>query len=184
MYKTLIGIIAATVFLVSANAFTQEIPELLRDRTTASRYYLGKEDQLLIPVNILGFVNKPGQFMVPTETDLVSLIAYAGGLRENAKLHNIRIVRNSATNGQPNTLTATNGRPNILAATNGQPNILTVDLKKYFETGNRKLIPQMMPDDTIIIPGSKILTFERILDYTVKVAIIAQSYFYFRAISD
>jgi hypothetical protein len=166
MYKTLIGMIATAAFLASDNTFTQEIPEQLRERTTASRYYLGKEEELLIPVNIIGFVNKPGQFMVPTETDLVSLIAYAGGLRENAKLYNIRVVRSFATNGH------------------GQPNILTVDLKKYFDTGNRKLIPRMMPDDTIIVPGSKTVTFEKILDYAFKVALIAQTYFYFRAISN
>jgi hypothetical protein len=163
MHRILIGLFCGIAFWASASGFAQEIPEQLRERFGASRYYLGKEDALLISVNVLGYVNKPGQYMVPNETDLVSLIAYAGGLRENAKLYNIRVVRSFATNGQPN--------------------ILTVDLRKYFDTGNRKLIPQMIPEDTIIVPGSKPVTLEKILDYAFKIAVVAQSYFYLREIS-
>jgi len=158
MYRILIGVIASVVFLASASAFTQEIPEQLRERLGASRYYIGKEDELLIPVNILGYVNKPGQYMVPNETDLVALVAFAGGFKDDAKLSNIKILRGIATNGRPN--------------------FLKVDLKKYFSTGNRKLIPRLMPDDTVIISGSRTVTIKNILDFTARLAVLVQIYFY------
>jgi hypothetical protein len=158
-FAVIVALVAPLALLaITSRALAQETPEQLRDRASASRYFLGKEEELLIPVNILGFVNKPGQFMVPNGTDLVSLIAYAGGFREDAKLNNIKLVRGLATNGQPH--------------------ILKVDLKKYFETGNRQLIPRMMPDDTIIVSGSKTVTIRNILDFTARVAILAQIYFY------
>jgi hypothetical protein len=154
--------IRVTIFLipllVMGSAWAQEIPEQLHDRAGASRYYIGKEDELLIPVNILGYVNKPGQYMVPNATDLVALVAFAGGFKEDAKLNNIKILRGMATNGQPYSL--------------------KVDLKKYFSTGNRKLIPRLMPDDTVIISGSRTMTIKNVLDFTARLSVLVQIYFY------
>ncbi|MGH7599880.1 MAG: polysaccharide biosynthesis/export family protein [bacterium] len=146
------------LFLAAGSALAQEIPEQLRERLGASRYYIGKEDELLIPVNILGYVNKPGQYLVPNQTDLVALVAFAGGFKEDAKMNNIKILRGIATNGHPQ--------------------IFKVDLKKYFATGNRKLIPSMLPDDTVIISGSRAVTIKNILDFVGRVAVLVQIYFY------
>jgi hypothetical protein len=146
------------LLLGAGSALAQETPEQPRERAGASRYYIGKEDELLTPVNILGYVNKPGQYMVPNETDLVALVAFAGGFREDAKINNVKILRGIATDGQPN--------------------VLKVDLKKYFSTGNRKLIPRLMPDDTVIISGSRTVTIKNILDFTARVSVLVQIYFY------
>jgi len=149
------------LFLATSSAAAQEIPEPLREGAGASRYYLGKEDELLIPVNILGFVNKPGQYMVPNQTDLIALVAFAGGFKDNARLNNIKLLRGLAANGQPR--------------------VLKVDLKKFLATGNRALIPRLMPDDTIVISGSRAVTFRNILDFTARFSILFQIYFYLQA---
>jgi NADH:ubiquinone oxidoreductase subunit F (NADH-binding) len=158
MKKIFRGVFPIVLLLALRPAFAQEIPEQLQERIGASRYFLGKEDELLIPVNILGYVNKPGQFMVPNGTDLISLIAYAGGFREDAKINNIKIVRGMSADGQPN--------------------ILRINLKKYFESGQRALIPRMMPDDTIIVSGSRSVTLRNVLDFVARLAVVAQIYFY------
>ncbi|MDZ7289979.1 MAG: SLBB domain-containing protein [candidate division KSB1 bacterium] len=158
MSKAPMMMIAAMLLLTAGRAVTQEVPEQLRERIGASRYYLGKENELLIPVNILGYVNKPGQYMVPNETDLISLVAFAGGFREDAKINKIKILRGIAAHGQPD--------------------VMKVDLKKYFETGNRELIPRLMPDDTIVITGSRAVTIKNILDFTARVSVLVQIYFY------
>ncbi len=150
--------ISLILLLAAGSALAQEIPEQLRERLGASRYYIGKEDELLIPVNILGYVNKPGQYMVPNETDLVALVAFAGGFREDAKINNIKILRGIATNGQPQ--------------------VFKVDLKKYFATGNRELNPRLMPDDTIIVAGSRTVTVKNTLDFIAKLSVLVQIYFY------
>jgi len=156
MSRILIGLLWGIAFW--ASGFAQEIPEQLRERIGASRYFLGREDELLIPVNILGYVNKPGQYMVPNETDLISLVAFAGGFREDAKLDKLKILRGIAKNGQPNSL--------------------QVDLKKYFNSGDRRLIPQLMPDDTIIVSGSRTVTVKNALDFVAKLSVLVQIYFY------
>ena len=72
------------------------------------------EEQLLIKVNIWGHVSKPGQYMVPSTTDLVSLISFAGGPTENAKLRDIRIVRSNSETQE----------------------VLHVNLEKYIDTAD------------------------------------------------
>lgn len=158
MRGILIGLVFGIAILASESGLAQEIPEQLRERIGASRYFLGKEDELLIPVNILGYVNKPGQYMVPNETDLISLVAFAGGFREDAKLDKLKILRGIAKNGQPNSL--------------------QVDLKKYFNSGDRRLIPRLMPDDTIIVSGSRTVTLKNTLDFVAKLSVLVQIYFY------
>jgi hypothetical protein len=150
--------ISIILLLAAGGALAQEIPEQLRERAGGSRYYIGNEDELLTPVNILGYVNKPGQYMVPNETDLVALVAFAGGFKDDAKLNNVKILRGLATNGRPQ--------------------VFKVDLKKYFATGNRKLIPRLMPDDTVIISGSRTVTIKNVLDFVGRLAVVVQIYFY------
>ena len=62
-----------------------------------AQYYLGDEDELLMKVNIWGFVRKPGQYMIPPNTDLISLMSFAGGPIEQAKIKSIKIVRSKNT---------------------------------------------------------------------------------------
>src|SRR5512137_1114107 len=96
MKKALFLILA--VVLPAAALFPQGAPQNFSiDR--AAQYYLGTSDELLIPVNIWGFVQKPGQYMVPDNTDLVALLSFAGGPNENARLNEIRIIRNDPKRG-------------------------------------------------------------------------------------
>ena len=59
------------------------------NRSSAAQYYLGENDEILVPVNIWGFVRLPGQYFVPNNTDLISLLSFAGGPTEDAKISNI-----------------------------------------------------------------------------------------------
>src|SRR4030042_6590995 len=76
---------------LSSVLYSQEtVPSSARNR--GAQYFLGSEDELLIPVNVWGFVQRPGQYMVPANTELITLLSYAGGPTESAKIDNIRIV--------------------------------------------------------------------------------------------
>jgi hypothetical protein len=161
-------LILITLFFLSGEAARpQDVPPP-QDRPGASRYVMGDEEALLMPVNVLGYVNKPGQYMVPAETDLVSLVAFAGGFKDGAKTSKVQLVR-----GFTNT---TNGR--LTKGANGQANITKVDVKKFFETGDRDMIPRMLPDDTVIVPGSGAVGVKNALDFVAKFVVLAQIYFY------
>jgi hypothetical protein len=156
-------VMVVIIFMLAAgDILAQETPAQPIKPAGPSRYYIGNENELLIPVNILGYVRNPGQYMVPTETDLIAVVAFAGGFREDAKLGRVQILRSGAMD-------------------HGQPTILKVDLIKYFNTGNPKLIPRLMPDDTILIGGSGAATFKNVLDFIARISILFQIYFYVQA---
>ena len=160
----LLLIIHSTVLLIAVGVWAQEKERIERDKP--SRYFLGKEEQMLLPVNILGLVQKPGQYMVPFRTDLISLIAYAGGFREDAKINDIKIVRSAGTNGN----------------NKARARVFTVDVKRYFELGDQTQIPQLMPDDTIIVTGKAGRTVDKFFDFMSKVTILANLAFYIAVI--
>ncbi len=103
---------------------------------------------------ILGQVYKPGLYVVPDDTDFLTLLALAGGPTEDAKLSKIRIVRPSAEGDK----------------------VLWVNFKKYLETGDAALIPALKPGDTVVISGTIFYAFSRVADFLSKAAIALSVY--------
>ncbi len=164
--KTIFGfLICLGLFPVYSTVLAQEGTS---DRNIPSRYYLGTEEQVLLPVNILGLVSRPGQYMVPYRTDLISLVAFAGGFREEAKITDIKIVRNTPSNGKPYK----------------RARVFKVDVKKYLKNGDQSQIPQLMPDDTIIVSGTTTQLINNVFDFVSKAVMLAQLYFYIKVAND
>lgn len=159
-------IVKKRIFIVSwlgfLILFTSGVKAQQLGRNLGAKYYLGSDDELLVPVNIWGFVQKPGQYMVPNNTDLISLISYAGGPQSSAKISKIRIVRISS--GMEN-------------------QIIEVNVKKYLNTGNQEIIPVLKPGDTIIIKGTTFSWIQNFFSFLASFAVFAQM-FYFIAIAE
>ncbi len=144
--------------------FAQEQP-FLNLRNRGAQYMIGKEDELLIKVNIWGFVRMPGQYLVPSNTDLVSLISYAGGPSEDAQIKKVKMIR---------TIDITpDGK-----SRNTSQKIYEYNIKRFLETGDLNLNPYLMPNDTILISGSSVHLLTRLLDFGSKLTFIAQIYFW------
>ncbi|MEK7728579.1 MAG: SLBB domain-containing protein [candidate division KSB1 bacterium] len=154
-----------------------------------AQYFLGDEDELLMRVNIWGFVRKPGQYMVPTDTDLISLISFAGGPVEQAKVKAIKIVRINdvalnSTSANPGASRGVNQSHAALGTNLAEKNkaeparVLQVDVKEYLKTGDRNLIPALQPGDTIVVEGSAFNTVNKVLDFASKIAVFGQIYFW------
>ncbi|MBN2028792.1 hypothetical protein JW824_00970 [bacterium] len=128
----------------------------------AAQYQLGSENDLLIPINIWGFVEKPGQYLVPMNTDLISLLSFAGGPREGAKITNIRIVSSD---------------PSLMNK------IQEINVKKFLETGDPKLIPILRPRDTIVVKGTTFNWFREFISFISSLSFIGTfAYYMTRAI--
>ncbi len=152
-----------------------------------AQYFLGAADELLMRVNIWGFVRKPGQYMVPTDTDLISLMSFAGGPIEQAKIKSIRIVRTNLAEVKTTAVErSANGGVNqsrpviVLNGKDGAPpqRVIQVNVKNYLATGKPELIPPLMPGDTIIVEGTALNTLNKVLDFASKIAVIGQVYFW------
>ena len=99
-------------------------------------------------------VKKPGLYIVPDNTDLLTLISSAGGPTENAKLSKIRIIRTTEEGDQ----------------------VIWVNMKTYLETGDPDLIPVLKPGDTVVVSGSTYYAFTKAVDWLAQIAIILSVY--------
>ncbi len=150
------------LFFGAEAGFSQEQRTQIPGQRQAAVYYMGSEDELLVPVNIWGFVQRPGQYWIPNNTDLLSLISFAGGPLQDAKLGNVRIVRSDKELG------------NI---------IIPVDVKKYLETADTRLIPLLRPGDTVVLKGTTFYWIKSAFDFLSRFTAFAQI-IYFVVIAD
>ncbi len=153
---TLLGVIFLAISTIS---YGQNAFKGFSDQGRAAQYYLGGQDQVLMPVNVWGFVNKPGQYMVPYDTDLISLLSYAGGPREDAKITKIKLVR-AAFHGK--------------STEKGNGQVIEIDVKKYIESGQAEIIPILKPGDTIVVSGTTFYFVSKFFDFTWRVATLIQ----------
>ena len=135
----------------------------------AAQYFLGDKDEILISINIWGYVRKPGQYLVPRHTDLISLMSFAGGPIDGAKLSEVRIIRDATRYAGKNGNNAKNGK-------NGKhprQSIVNVDVKRFIETGRGGLIPPLQAGDTIVIKESGGHRFRNFLGFSSIIGILA-----------
>ncbi len=142
------------LFVVFAIGYSQE-----SKYPRGAQYFLGTDDQLSIKVNIWGFVAKPGQYLVPSDTDLISLISFAGGPRDGAKLNCVKIIRSK----------------NLTDSTEV---VMNVNIKEFIKNGKQSLIPLLQPEDTIIVSGSTWHHVGNFLAFVTKLATLVQIYWW------
>lgn len=153
-------IVVLILLLVSSNysvLWGQAAPSAPGAPTSSAYVYsgaTGADDQLKIYTYIWGQVRSPGLYLVPDNTDLLTLISLAGGPNEDAKLTRIRIVRSTPIG----------------------EDIIWVDLKEYIETANKELIPVMKPGDTVVVAGSTFYAFSRVTNFLSQVVIVLSVY--------
>ena len=148
-------ILFAAIISVSAQPQTAAIspsPNMSR----AAQYYIGDSNELLMRVNIWGRVQKPGQYFVPSTTDLITLISAAGGPADKSRLDNIKIVRSGEGGSQ----------------------VIEVDVKKYLKTGDLREIPTLKPEDTVIVSGSMWYLVSQAVSLVAQFAIVANVYYW------
>ncbi|MCK4311571.1 MAG: SLBB domain-containing protein [Candidatus Cloacimonetes bacterium] len=151
-------IIFILIFILIAITLLSQTDFVPQSYNPASIYLysgtLAGTEQLKIKTYIWGQVQKPGLYIVPDNTDLLTLISSAGGPTENAKLSKVRIIR-STPEGEE---------------------VIWINLKKYIETGDSNLIPVLQPGDTVVISGSTYYAFTKAVDWLSQIAIIMSVY--------
>ncbi|MES9857109.1 MAG: SLBB domain-containing protein [Sedimenticola sp.] len=88
-----------------------------------------KERRLLI--NVLGYVKKPGEVMLPANASVQTALGEAGGLRSGAQLDKMQVRRNGKG--------------------------ISFNYKAYLDTGDSRLLPSLRTLDTLFIPASPMI---------------------------
>lgn len=126
------------------------LPDTGVEGSRAAQYFLGDRNAIYITVNVWGKVNKPGQYNVPSGTNLLTLISAAGGPSNYSRLDNVRIVR----------------------LVNQREEILEIDVRRYLNTGDISLIPEIKPGDTVLVTGSAYNWISNAVDVIAKLGIL------------
>lgn len=150
----LVGLLLFTVFLSAQDASSGMQMGFSGSSAYLYSGTLTETEQLKIKTYIWGQVRKPGLYIVPDNTDLLTLISLAGGPTEDAKLSKVRIVR-PTTDGKK---------------------VIIIDVKHYMENGDKALIPQLEPGDTIIISGTVYYAFRKAAQFLSNLAIVISVY--------
>ncbi|ABB23636.1 polysaccharide biosynthesis/export family protein [Pelodictyon luteolum] len=105
-------------------------------------YFTDDNGNILMMVNVLGEVHKPGQIVVRENADFSTVVALAGGQTDRANMKKVVVARQ-----EPDA----QGKQSY-----------KINLKEYFKTGNRADFITLRPNDTIFIPDKKKVGLEKI----------------------
>ena len=109
--------------------------------TRASEYVMRRyPGEKLMPVRILGGVQKPGTYYLPENTDLITAISLSGGLAPNADSESIRWNQWSTRKYQKLDLTEAISHPQEQNPALGANDVLLVEEKSQIISNNTLLI--------------------------------------------
>jgi len=92
--------------------------------------------------------------MVPYETDLISLLSFAGGPREEARIKSIKLVRSGTEEAKTQ--------------------VIEIDVKAYLDKGRIEEIPILRPGDTVVVSGTSFHFINQFFDFAVRIAALVQ----------
>lgn len=109
-------------------------------------YFTDSSGNILMYVNVLGEVTKPGQYIIRQDADFGTLLSLVGGAKNTANLKKTRLMRYKADKREQLTY--------------------TIDLEAYLETGTRTQFVELKPNDTVLFPEDKGVSFGDVARYT------------------
>jgi len=127
----------------------------LPSASAASYYYIAKPGELTMQVNLWGFVKNPGRYEVPSSTDLIQLISFAGGPVQYAKLDEVKLTRM------------------ILNDTTGAKREIVLNLEHLDKLKQSSLA--LYPGDTIFIDHTAWLTIRDVFNVVTVAAVITSA---------
>lgn len=137
--------------LITSSVFAQEsVFTLKKQVTNTQEYFAGAyPGAVMMKVNLIGGVHKPGVYNVPVNTELNSVISYAGGPTKEAELDEI-VIRSKLGNNYK---------------------VKKVDLKEFFE--NPEKAPyKLRPDDYVYVNQSEDLVNNNVFRASMVVSAI------------
>lgn len=151
-YFALIIILLMTSIILGQDVGRSSTQKSVRtvDKRSAARYIFSPgTDAFLMTVKVWGEVRQPGIYEVPIGVDLVELLSSAGGPTTKAKLSKIKIIHAEEEDGEDL--------------------VVSVNVKEFLNTGNSELIPEIKPNDTVVVPVKPTQYILTSLSYTSQV---------------
>ena len=140
-----------------------------------SGYLPGQQQGLEMMVHIMGEVQRPGEYRVPDQTDILQLLSKAGGPTQFSRLSSVSVRR------------VTTGRP-VAALSGGAPprvEILRVNIADVLRKQDSAAPPLLQPGDVVFVPKNGWHKWKDVAGVVRDLSVVASAYFlYLRATRD
>jgi protein involved in polysaccharide export with SLBB domain len=131
----------------------------------SQRYLLGEEPKLQIVVYVLGEVSKPGEYLVADNTDVVKLIAKAGGTTDFSNISQVTITRTNRSYA-PDSPT-----PRV------EKSLIKFDMNKYLSNPNSEPPPVLQPGDVVYVKRNTWHKWRSAFTVIRDLSVVASAYF-------
>ena len=111
---------------IDTGTYSQDIPN------TAVRYFTDEDSNVRMWINIWGHVNKPGNYLVYSTTDVITILTMAGGLKSGAAIDKIKLFREIPDKYGDQTY--------------------IINMEEFIKTGERQYFPVVLPNDAFYVP--------------------------------
>lgn len=118
-------------------------------------------------VHIIGEVQKPGEYRVADQTDLLQLLSKAGGPTQFSRLSAVSVRR--VPGGRPFTATAGGAAPRV--------EIIRVNIDEILRKQDVAPPPLLQPGDVVLVPKNSWHTWKNISGVVRDVSVVATAYF-------
>jgi hypothetical protein len=137
---------------------------LAQDRTG---YLPGERQGLEMMVHIIGEVQKPGEYRVADQTNLLELLSKAGGPTQFSRLSAVSVRRVPA------------GRPfaDMAGGTAPRVEIIRVNIDEILRKQDVAPPPLLQPGDVVLVPKNSWHTWKNISGVVRDVSVVATAYF-------
>lgn len=132
-------------------------------------YLLGADKRLQIVVHVLGEVEKPGEYTVPDDTDVVELISKAGGPTEFANLGSVSLKRRSGGHS--------GGAP-----AREQGDVEKVDIDRFLKNEKAPAPPTLLPGDVVTVPRNRMHSWRTAFTMIRDVSVVVSTYLLYRRV--
>ncbi|HMB71030.1 MAG TPA: SLBB domain-containing protein [bacterium] len=159
---------ALAAVLLLAPAFWQPASAQTRDD---GGYHLGQDKRLQIQVAILGEVKRPGDYLVSDDTDVLELLAKAGGPTEFANLGGVSVKRRSAAMSGDIAVDPAGG-------------VIKVDLDEFLSDDDAPDPPILRPGDVVTVPRNRMHSWRTAFTMVRDVSVVVSTYLLYRRVVD
>jgi len=136
------------------------------------KYILGEAQKLEIIVHIIGEVQKPGEYRVLDNTNVLELLSKSGGPTEFSNLSSVTIVRVGLD------YFANNGSADL----NSAKRIIRVNLNDYLKKPTATPPTKLQPGDVVIVPRNSWHKWRYVFTVMRDISVVVSVYFlYLRA---
>lgn len=176
-FKSVRRFLVGTIVVLILNISTIFCQEQI---ITRDQYQIGPNERLLITVHIFGEVQKPGEYLVPDNTNLLELISKAGGPTEYSNLNSVKITRGVIGVADLKRSMDHQNDKNLYKSRSLKKKVIDVNLKKILDKEQyQTIVPTLHPGDVIRVGRNTWFTWQAVIRIISQLAIVAQVWYWY-----